>query len=74
MTLKQKIDFIENADWGGSTNLEAAFDMVLKAAVKGNVPKEDMPEAFVVITDMEINDWGMKTKPTFTQEMGKEIQ
>jgi hypothetical protein len=71
MNLKQKIDFIENADWGGSTNLEAAFDMVLKAAVRGNVPKEDMPEAFVVITDMEINDWGMKTKPTFTKEMEK---
>lgn len=39
-----------------STNLESAFWLVLKTAVEGNVPKEDMPKALIVISDGEI-DW-----------------
>ena len=40
---------------GYSTNLEAAFDMLLAAAIKGKVPQSDMPRAIVAISDMEIN-------------------
>lgn len=38
-----------------NTNLEAAFDLVLKTAIQGNVPKEDMPKALIVISDGEID-------------------
>jgi len=44
-----------HADWGGSTNLEAAFSMILEAAKRGNVSNDDLPKALVVITDMEID-------------------
>ena len=55
-TLSQKINFIRRADWGGSTNLAAAFDLVLGLAVKNNIPQTEMPKAIIVVTDMEIDD------------------
>jgi hypothetical protein len=40
-----------------NTNLEAAFELVLKTAIQGNVPAEDMPKAIVVISDGEIDSY-----------------
>ena len=54
-TLLEKIRYVHNADWAMNTNLEAAFDLVLRTAVKYSVPKEEMPESIVIITDMEID-------------------
>ena len=54
-TLKQKIDFIHRADWGGSTNLEAAFELILDLSVKNHIPQNEMPKALIVVTDMEID-------------------
>jgi len=54
--LREKIKFIQNDDWGLNTNLEAAFDLVLKTAVKYKTKKEDMPTSIVVISDMEIDE------------------
>lgn len=56
-TLQDKVREVLNPHYVGfSTNLEAAFDMLLKAAVKGKVPQSDMPRAIVAISDMEINE------------------
>lgn len=38
-----------------STNLEAAFDLLLNTCIKGNVSQEDMPDAIVIVSDMQIN-------------------
>lgn len=38
-----------------STNLEAAFDLLLNTCIKGNVTKEEMPDAIVIVSDMQIN-------------------
>jgi len=54
-TLSQKIDFIHRADWGGSTNLAAAFDLVLNLGIKNHIPQTEMPKAIIVVTDMEID-------------------
>ncbi|MBO5435433.1 DUF2828 family protein [bacterium] len=54
-TLAQKISFMQDADWGGSTNLKAAFDRVLSIAVNNHTPKDDMPKSIIVVSDMEIN-------------------
>lgn len=40
-----------------NTDLEKAFDYLLKVAVKNNFSKEDMPKALVVISDMEIDHY-----------------
>ena len=61
-SLYDKICYIENADWGMNTDLEAAFDLILNTAVKYETPAEEMPDSIIVITDMEIDrctygDW-----------------
>lgn len=38
-----------------STNLEAAFELVLHTAVAAKVPAADMPKSLIVISDMEID-------------------
>ena len=44
-----------NADWGGSTNVEAAMDLMLSVAIKNNVPVSDMPTTLYIFSDMEFN-------------------
>ena len=38
-----------------STNLEATFKLILDAAVKNNIPSEEMPKSLIIITDMQFN-------------------
>ena len=38
-----------------NTDLEAAFDLVLRTAVRNKVKQEELPESIVVITDMEFD-------------------
>jgi len=38
-----------------STNLEGAFDLLLKTCIKGKVTAEEMPEAIIIVSDMQIN-------------------
>lgn len=54
-SLAQKCRFIHSADWGGSTNFEAAFKKILDIAAKGHVPPEEMVKSLIVISDMEFN-------------------
>lgn len=44
-----------NADWGGSTNIEAVFDMLLNTALQHHTPAEDMPKTLYIFSDMEFN-------------------
>ena len=44
-----------SADWGGSTNIEATFDMLLDVALKNKVPASDMPKTLYIFSDMEFN-------------------
>ena len=45
----------ERADWGGSTNIEAVFDLLLSTAVRNHVKHEDMPKVLYIFSDMEFN-------------------
>ena len=40
---------------GYDTNLESAFRAVLHVAVSNNLPREEMPQTLVVLTDLEFN-------------------
>lgn len=51
----QKFESLNFSDWGGSTNIEAAFDKILAVAKSKNVKREDIPQYLVIISDMEFN-------------------
>ena len=50
-----KVQRMSRADWGGSTNVEAAFDMMLKVAVENHLSQSDIPENLMIISDMEFD-------------------
>jgi hypothetical protein len=56
-------------DVGYSTNLEAAFDYVLKHAVANGVSNAEMPKALVVVSDMEIDHYMRQNKMDFVDAM-----
>ena len=43
------------ADWGGSTNIEAVFNLLLATAIKHHTKPEDMPKTIYIFSDMEFN-------------------
>ena len=44
-----------DAEWGGSTNIEAVFNMLLSTALKHRTPASDMPKTLYIFSDMEFN-------------------
>lgn len=54
-TLTQRMNQLSRANWEMNTNLHAAFDEILKVAVKGNVSQSDMPEMLLILSDMQFD-------------------
>lgn len=54
-SLEKKCRRVMETETGYSTNLEAAFSMVLRNAINHKVPPEEMPKAVIIISDMEID-------------------
>ena len=54
-TLEDKLRYISDAPWGGSTNLEAVFDLILRTAVKHHTPQKQLPSVLYIFSDMEFN-------------------
>ena len=50
-----KFSRARRADWGMSTNVEAAMNLLLKVAIENNVPASDMPSTLYIFSDMEFN-------------------
>lgn len=55
LSLREKVLKVSNAPWGGSTNFEAALDLILKRMVDGGVAAVDAPDDLLVLTDMGWN-------------------
>lgn len=53
MTLADKLRVVPNIV--DNTNLEAAFELILKVGVDNQLTDEDMPKSLVIITDMEFD-------------------
>lgn len=54
-TLRDKISYIQRANCGMSTNLEAVFKLILKTAIDAKSSQEEMPSVMYIISDMEFN-------------------
>ena len=55
-TLSKRVDNLHKADWGGNTDLQATFLVLLKRATAGNVKQEEMPTKLLIISDMEFDE------------------
>lgn len=55
-TLKEKVEHAMKAPWGGSTDFQAACDLVLKRLVEFKVPAEAAPKDLLVLTDMGFDE------------------
>lgn len=50
-----KVNYCKQFDEVAGTNIQAVFELILKTAVKNNVPQEELPETIYIISDMEFN-------------------
>ena len=54
-TVSERFNNMQRANVGGSTDIQAAFKLILDTALKHNVPASDMPETIIILSDMEFN-------------------
>jgi hypothetical protein len=65
-TLAQRWTNIKNIPWGGNTNFQAIFDMILAKGKSYGLKQEDMPKNVLVISDMQFDEAnGRNTKTNF---------
>jgi len=50
-----KVSQMVSSNWGMNTNLVKAMDKILKTAVEGSVPQEEMPEMLLIMSDMQFD-------------------
>lgn len=53
--LRDKLKYLATVPVGGSTNLEAVFELILKTAVESDASQDEMPSVVYIISDMEFN-------------------
>ena len=54
-TLLEKWNNMDKSNWAGSTDLQAAFNLILSTAVSNKVAQKDMPSVLYIVSDMEFN-------------------
>lgn len=54
-TFAERLEYLCTFSEVADTNVEAVFDLILDAAVRNNVPQEELPETLYLISDMEFN-------------------
>jgi hypothetical protein len=77
-SLSERYRQMARSKWGGSTNLEAAFKLILNKAVASQVAPEEMPTMMLILSDMEFDSavgsrWGSQGSwnPTAQQMIEK---
>ena len=51
-----KVYHAKKAHWGGSTNIEATFELILDQAVKFEISNDDMPTHIIIFSDMQFDE------------------
>jgi hypothetical protein len=70
-TIFDKVRFIRRADWDGSTNFEAAMNLVLKIAKKNKCRQADLPKAVICVTDMDFDQASAVNRDTYASNIQK---
>jgi hypothetical protein len=53
--LRAKVKQVQSAEWGGSTDILGAFELILEQAEKARIPISEFPSVFFVFSDMQFN-------------------
>ena len=59
--IREKYNNMDKRNWAMSTDLQAAFELILNTAKTNRIPQKDMPSVLYIVSDMEFNDAGGKT-------------
>jgi hypothetical protein len=51
----EKMQQMVKSDWGMNTDLVKAMEKILKTAVKGSVPQDEMPKMLLILSDMQFD-------------------
>ena len=62
-TLAERVNNTRRIPWGGNTNLQATFDMLLENSI--GAAKKDLPKVILLISDMEFNSCDRNYKSNF---------
>ncbi len=54
-TYADRLEYAASFSEVANTDLEAVFDLILRAAVKNNLPQNELPAKLVIISDMEFD-------------------
>lgn len=54
-SLIDQVNSIKRTPWGGSTNFQAALELILNIATTFRVPADQMPQILLVLSDMQFN-------------------
>jgi hypothetical protein len=57
--------------WGGNTNIQSAFQMILDIATKHNVSKENMPQVLAIFSDMQFDQGDRSWSETSYEMMNR---
>lgn len=55
-SLLDQLSSVKSSKWGGSTNLQSAFDLILNIATTFRVPETEMPKILLILSDMQFNE------------------
>ena len=56
LSLYEKVLVAQHSPWGGSTDFVAAHELILESCVRANLCPEDLPEWFMILSDMQFNE------------------
>jgi hypothetical protein len=55
-SLSDRYRQMARAKWGGSTNLQGAFELILTKAKASNISENEMPTMMIILSDMEFDE------------------
>ena len=73
-TLRDKLKYIGTLPWGGSTDLEAVFSLILRTAVSCGASQEEMPAVIYIFSDMEFNCCMVRSDMTVYENARKDFE